>query len=640
MSNDDTGKSDDDAGKHDGRTGKHDDDTGKDDEHLKMECRDAAYRAGRVHEWLEPLLKDSVLKDRAAAERPYAFKDRTKSAHDIYLKVLGRRSREDPTKNDPNYKPNKVTDASGMRIVKLFNAEVPQALDELLSFLKLLKEATEPTAKGNKLLGVTEIEFHTSRRPDDPLSIFNDVQKVVAKHGYALEPPKRNAGGQGTASSYSSVHVLVECEVKDGGDIIASHSEIQLRSVFEEAWSEISHRLKYAREKNERASGPVAVPDNEQLANALLHLDALKSLTDGCAQYADLINKQIKISIEPRADRSSAKPLDPPDERSADKFARYGAAMREAVKRAYDERERAVAQKEADARAAGFRAAAELFEAAINIFKTDRTAEDERLFDILREEFAYCSMLSGNEELRRGSEKIYRELLAKWPKRVSVLLRLGQLRRDAGDFVEAEKFLAAGLKAAEESPDSNPEVQRRASWVLRRDLAYVQWRLVDFEPSSTDAVARLRRAIELSEEALRYAETEFEIGNTRQNYLYYVIDLWNRLPEDQKEPLAATGKRLLNELRPKVDLEKWSVASLDTMARGEAAFGDPDRAVAAAEVVARKLGERIDAIMKERQCSDRAAFELMSRDEHDMYLHAQRLLATIKLRGNQPERRG
>jgi len=64
-----------------------DDDTDTDDgdHNLKERCQSAAYRARHVHEWLAPLLKDS-----AAAKHAYAFKDRVKSADDIYKKVLAR----------------------------------------------------------------------------------------------------------------------------------------------------------------------------------------------------------------------------------------------------------------------------------------------------------------------------------------------------------------------------------------------------------------------------------------------------------------------------------------------------------------------------------------------------------------------
>jgi ppGpp synthetase/RelA/SpoT-type nucleotidyltranferase len=595
------------------------DDTGAHDRDLKERCQSAAYRAAHVHKWLAPLLKDS-----AAAKRAYAFKDRVKSADDIYKKVLGRRNHEEAHRRNPNYEPGGVTDASGFRIVKLFNAEVPQSLDELLSLLKLkLNETVDPASQNAKLKEVIEIEFHTSRRFDDPLSIFEGVKTAVEKHDFKLKPSAQNTTGQGTASSYSSVHVIIECEV----DNIIGRAEIQLRSVFEEAWSEISHRLKYAPIKVARATGPLADANNDHLSTAWLHLDALKSLTDGCAQYADLINKQTQIGTDARADRSKVLPLDVGD-RSEQMFAKYGPEMLEAVKRAYRQRSEAVGLKEALPRAAGFRDAAELFQAAMKLFKGSQSEEDERLFDVLREEFAFCCMFSDNEELRSRAEKTYRELLITRPERVSVLLRLGQLRRDASDFVEAAKLMEEGLVAAKAKPDPDPEVQRQASWLLRRDLAYILWRLVDLESSRPDALALLSRAVQLSKEGLEFVRTDEQFINSRQNYLYYVVELFKRSPADQRQSLAATGKELLGELRPKVDLEKWTVDLLDTIARGEKALGDAARAVAAAKVVAQKLGGRIADFMREHGCDEETAFDLMSRDERSMYLHAQLLLAT------------
>ena len=259
-----------------------------DDPDLRTDCQAIAYRAGQIHDWLGEVLRTS-----AAAERAYAFKARKKTADDIRNKVWARRKHEDPEQRDSNYTPVDVTDASGFRIVKLFNAEVPEALEQLLQLLKT------PIPAGNlkgalRDGGVREIEFHTSRRLDDPLSIYQAVKDVVERNGFELKTSADvSEVRRSSKSSYSSVHVLLECEVLEAsGDPICSYSEIQLRSVFEEAWSEISHRLKYAPAKVARASGAVPVEKNEPLSDAFLHLDALKSLTDGCAQYADLINRQ------------------------------------------------------------------------------------------------------------------------------------------------------------------------------------------------------------------------------------------------------------------------------------------------------------------------------------------------------------
>jgi ppGpp synthetase/RelA/SpoT-type nucleotidyltranferase len=574
----------------------------------------------RIHEWLDPVLRESV-----AAENAYVFKGRLKKSEDIKNKVQGYRNHEDPIRRRPNYAATDVTDASGFRIVKLFNAEVPEALDQLLSTFKTTLRPGKPNGR-LKGRGIKEIEFHTSRRLDDPLSIFQAVKGVVEKHGFTLEPPAQEAG-HGVASSYSSVHVLVECEVGDAPNQTTAFSEIQLRSVFEEAWSEISHRLRYAPAKTARASAIAPISEDETTSGLWLHLDALKSVTDGCAQYADLINRQIKSLATARANREP-EPLDPA-EKSASLFAGCSPVVRQAVEQAYRRRTDAVETGMAADRAAAFQQAADAFQAAIDAFPELETERSQQLADILREELAYCYMFAKNEELTNRAEKIYRELLTRWPKRVSILLRLGQLRRDAGDFPEAKVFMEAGLHAEECNPDPDPEVHRLASWRLRKDLAVVCWRLVYNDHSRVDAVSLMRRGIELSETSLQYVKTDAQLRNTQLNLLFYLAELWKKLSPDQRQNEATKGTKLLVEIRPKVDLEHSSSEELDTVARGEVVFGERARAEAAARIIRQRLAARMATIRDEQACSLTLAFEALSRDEREMYLCAQDVLAAI-----------
>jgi hypothetical protein len=181
----------------------------------------------------------SILEGSKAAEKAYAFKHRLKPFDEIFAKVRAKRNHEDPALRKPGYGVADLTDISGFRIVSLFNAEIPVALGRLLDLLKTPIPAGSP--------------------------------------GAFLPVP-------------------------DEAPLIAA-SEIQLRSVFEEAWSEVNHRLKYAPAKRERARGGIAADVAGEEAAVLQHLDALKSLTDGCGQYADLINLDLTSRRERRGDR-------------------------------------------------------------------------------------------------------------------------------------------------------------------------------------------------------------------------------------------------------------------------------------------------------------------------------------------------
>lgn len=570
---------------------------------LMEECRAVAYRAGEIHKWLTPVMREEPL-----AKRAYSFKDRVKTADDVRNKVLAHRN--DPKRNRRDYAPSEVTDISGFRIVMLFNAEVPQALDELLSYVK-----TSPSKGRGCVTGIREIEFHTSRRLDDPLSIYAEVKRVVETNGYELEPPSASA------SSYSSVHVLLDC--KSGSEEYCT--EIQLRSVFEEAWGEISHRLKYAPTKIARAKGPSETAEDSMPADFWLHLDALKSLTDGCAQYADLINRQIPRSGP--AERVTT-PLDP-TEKSLAEFKRYSEPLLGLVKKAYGLRNKAAPSAINVKRGPppAFFEAAKAFDAAIEAFPKSEGKEDLRLLDVLREELAYCGMFSADAELMARAEKTYRELCETRPERVSVWLRLGQLRRDAGDYAEAKSLMDQGLKVLPQ-PIPKDDATRQPNWLLRRDLAYVCWRLVDRDPARADAEALLGEAIGHSEKSLKYTRTEGQLLNTLQNLLYFLYALWDRSTADQKVALAARGKAVLAELKPHLKFDKWGLEEIDSIMRGEVAFGEPELAKTAARLIFSKLAERVATVRRERNLSHTLAFESLSPDERDMFLFAQEILGT------------
>lgn len=64
------------------------------------------------------------------------------------------------------------------------------------------------------------------------------------------------------------------------------------------------------------------------------------------------------------------------------------------------------------------------------------------------------------------------------------------------------ELMEAGLAAEKAQRDlGREEVAQQTSWILRRNLAYICWRLVDLDPARADAASLLRRAIELTEEA-------------------------------------------------------------------------------------------------------------------------------------------
>ena len=362
-----------------------------------------------------------------------------------------------------------------------------------------------------------------------------------------------------------------------------------------------------------------------------LHLDALKSLTDGCAQYADLINTQI---LQSRPGEASRKPrsIDPVG-MALEPFEACEASVKQLVSNALKLRQKAEDCPTGDKKGAAFVAASQAFgRAAAALAKSKRPAEREWLLELLTEERAYCEMFSGNAELLTRAEMTYRDLL-RTNHSPSALLRLGQIRRDANDLVEARELMEEGLTAAAADKSG---LHANTTWLLQRDLAYIYWRIVDLEPKHPEGLRLLDRAVELTEMALKDAEQPARELNASLNLLYFLIDLAARSEGDRRKKAHKQAKPLLERLRSHPDIERWNIEKLDTMLRAERDIGNIAEARKHAETILQELEARLAAFAAGgTQLVN--AFSQLSHDERDMYLCAQTVLA--KSRGDKAKSR-
>jgi ppGpp synthetase/RelA/SpoT-type nucleotidyltranferase len=603
-------------------------DSGVDDATLQAMSKLAAHDAMLVHAWLKSALEPSL-----AAKNAYAFKNRIKPFNEIIAKVQAKRRHEDEWQRKPAYAPADLTDISGFRIVSLFNAEIPVVLGHLLDLLETPVAAGSAGAFREK--PVEEVIFFSSRREGDPLSIIEQVRKIVIAHGYhdVLTIPHGPSGEP--TSSYSSVHVIVRSQVAvPGANPLVAASEIQLRSVFEEAWGEINHRLKYAPAKRERARAVPPSTEADDFGSLWLHLDALKSLTDGCAQYADLINLQL---ADHRAQQAQRLP------QPTDSAAQLLETFRGCSTSLFSKVERAVAlrtQATTTARRASetadtdstehkrlFLEAGRTFnEAAEAVRLGTETLDDVRRRELeisLLEEVAYCYLFSGNSEMQVRAETIYEELVQADPNNVEALARLAQIKRDARNLDEARVLMETAL---EEDRRRNPTEHRsQIRWLLCRNLAVWYREIFESDRSSADATRLLDMAVSLSEQAIVAAPTDRQRHGASLNLLYYLGVLYSRAAEKSKQTIAERALPLLSQARDNALQDRWPTANLDILMSAESTFGTAERAKALASTIVRQLRLRMEE--GEASAGTARALSVLPVDEQDIYLSAMELLA-------------
>jgi ppGpp synthetase/RelA/SpoT-type nucleotidyltranferase len=588
---------------------------------LRKESKEVAHDTAPVHAWVKSVLEDSL-----ASRNAYAFKSRTKPFNEIVAKVQAKRNHEDPAERHTDYGPSSLTDVSGFRIVSLFNDEIPTALGHLLDLLETLPTTADP--RGTFLADpVEEIILFSSRREGDALSIDAKVEEIVREHGLQSKLKIKPL-------TYSSVHVIVRSRfaVQGGAPLIAA-SEIQLRSVFEEAWSEINHRLNYGPAKRARARRrPASLPSDEN--RVLLHLDALKSLTDGCAQYADLVNREL-IARQASRDTRLPQPTD-----SAEELVRSFRTSDPAIYRIVEQAFARRAEATAAARDASqnpelgssnhkrlFLDAARQFAEALQRVARDsgdaahRTAHE----NVLQREVAFCYQFSGNAELRARAETIYEDLVNADPNNIDVLARLALIKRDEQDLSEARILMEDALdEEMQQAPSERPSQIR---WMLCRNLSVLYLQIFEDDRESSDAAELLAGAVDLAERARNAAPTDRQRVGTSLYLLYYLAVQHARADDDAKAAIVRRAESLLPlDLTAEVPLERWLPAKLDTLLHVEAAFGTKQRAKEIASMIVQRLKPGSG---KGSPWDPSEKLETLSAEDRNFYLFAVEVLAGV-----------
>lgn len=204
----------------------------------------------------------------------YAYKFRVKSKEDLRTK------KQRKLEEKPNYTITDITDVIGIRLVTLFKGEMLKVYANLIDMLagdindsKLLKTAPE------------EIIVY---KGDSALDDFADEIKTITESHFK----SANVISKISKEKYSSIHVICRHtstieEIKVNDNPYRLPIEIQIRTVFEDAWGEIDHKYGYVVREGKEAGKPI---NNFQHIKA--HLKVLKDFCDASMEYAECIRKE------------------------------------------------------------------------------------------------------------------------------------------------------------------------------------------------------------------------------------------------------------------------------------------------------------------------------------------------------------
>lgn len=175
----------------------------------------------------------------------------------------------DEKKKEKDYSLDDVTDVVGFRFVCHFQNEVEQVVDALLEKIK----GTDKHKEFEKLI---EARIYVSSAPNQQ-TLRNQLELLFSKYEVPLKIDVKN-------SRYTSVHMVVLR--KDNQKF-----EIQVRNVFEDAWAEIEHALKYKNGQDDLSP------------SADRHLQVLNTFVQACSEYSE------KILLDSLGDTHANNPI-------------------------------------------------------------------------------------------------------------------------------------------------------------------------------------------------------------------------------------------------------------------------------------------------------------------------------------------
>lgn len=220
---------------------------------------------------------------------PY-FKDRLKGVSDIYKKVMKLRDEGNQNANHTD-----VTDAWGVRYITLLQDEIIDTFEELMHYLS--------RGRGSQRdLKLSSVTYYSNRTEKDILSIGFALRRYWEEIGQRkgfTEPKHQSFASRDTG--YSALHLLLEYQKEfDFGTGLQRYTipfELQVRDIFEEGWSEISHRFAY------KPKHPSRTTSRSRFRGGALNtrqseLSALKAAADAVSQQASLLDRSYAYYID------------------------------------------------------------------------------------------------------------------------------------------------------------------------------------------------------------------------------------------------------------------------------------------------------------------------------------------------------
>ncbi|MGJ5067082.1 hypothetical protein [Bradyrhizobium oligotrophicum] len=213
----------------------------------------------------------------------YAIKCRVKSEDRLVNKVVHRQT----IRKDPSYSAYRVRDIVGLRLICIYSENLLTVTRAFLDFVRFCQTDHICLFEGMTLdAAIEEIKVYSSTQAS---YVYDAVYAELSNFG--ISHSKIEAVPATRSEPYSSIHIVCRALSFHAAEPKAVPVEVQIRTVFEDAWSEIDHPLRYKGFDYRRVVSDEEVNEEvERLySNAKQSVLALKGILDSLAIQAEAV---------------------------------------------------------------------------------------------------------------------------------------------------------------------------------------------------------------------------------------------------------------------------------------------------------------------------------------------------------------
>ena len=366
----------------------------------------------------------------------YTRKSRVKSKKNILGKYD--RKRREPERKD--YKIEDISDVIGLRFIVLFKQDVIPVIKSIINLL------SKDNNQKNPFYGcsIEELIYYKGN-----ISLSNISHKIRDSFSsIGIDIKERNS-----REGYSSIHIVCNLNTEHSDVLPENYKipvEIQVRTIFEDAWGEIDHKYGYKARRDHISFHPTLDK----------HLQTLKQFVDACVDYADLIVEESEIELNPT---DFSKVLNIPENSDSLSYLFSGLSIDEKYLSEYSDAIQAKNKAIEESNSKELIKCADHFLSIKNDYLKHKTnLQNDLQNDVFSFycslNYAFCNLVNNTEKGVKNAKDMYLALMEIDPNNSLILMRLGQTMGRIGEFDDSISLIKESYAQAIK-PESKFEVK-------------------------------------------------------------------------------------------------------------------------------------------------------------------------------------